>query len=327
MSFMLVTHNVAEAVFLGRYIMVLGGRPATKKLWLGKSLFRRRLLPEQRRLLLSHPKRSRGAGRSGLPQRGGGAVMKILDILFRYVVAFFALLLLWQAGAWALGPYLLPAPLDVLDAWVQSLGDAVMQEHIRSSAFRVAAAMALAFLVAFPLGILLGYRRRIDRYVSPMVFLTYPLPKIVLLPVFLTLFGLGDLSKILIIALTTGYQILVVTRDGIRQLDARYLDAFRTLGGTAAQLVRHVLVPAALPSAMTALKVSSGTAVAVLFMAESFATQRGLGFLIMDAWGRGDQLEMFCGILSMSLLGLAVYEICHVAERVLCRWKRLENRR
>ena len=78
---------------------------------------------------------------------------------------------------------------------------------------------------------------------------------------------------------------------------------------------------------MTALKVGSGTAVAVLFMAESFATQKGLGFLIMDAWGRGDQLEMFCGILSMSLLGLTIYEICHVAERALCRWKRLENRR
>ena len=253
--------------------------------------------------------------------------MKILDILFRYVVAFLALLLLWQLGAWALGPYLLPAPAEVLRAWVTALRDSVMQEHVLSSAFRVTAAMVLAWMTAFPLGILLGYRRRIDRYVSPMVFLTYPLPKIVLLPVFLTLFGLGDLSKILIIALTTGYQILVVTRDGIRQLDARYLDAFRTLGGSPAQLVRHVLVPAALPSAMTALKVSSGTAVAVLFMAESFATQRGLGFLIMDAWGRGDQLEMFCGILSMSLLGLTIYEICHVAERLLCRWKRLENRR
>ncbi|WP_418765939.1 ABC transporter permease [Mailhella sp.] len=253
--------------------------------------------------------------------------MKPFDILFRYAVAFLALLLLWQIGAWILGPYLLPAPLETLDAWVQSLKEPVMRGHIQSSAFRVISAMALALIVAFPLGILLGYRRRIDRYVSPMVFLTYPLPKIVLLPVFLTLFGLGDLSKILIIALTTGYQILVVTRDGIRQLDARYLDAFRTLGGTPAQLVRHVLVPAALPSAMTALKVSSGTAVAVLFMAESFATQSGLGFLIMDAWGRGDQLEMFCGILSMSLLGLAVYELCHIAERTLCRWKRLENRR
>ena len=253
--------------------------------------------------------------------------MKVLDILLRYIVAFLAILLLWQAGAWALGPYLLPAPLDVLHTWGQAMLGPDMPVHIKSSALRVVSAMALAFVTAFPLGILLGCRKRIDRYLSPMVFLTYPLPKIVLLPVFLTLFGLGDMPKILLIALTCGYQILVVTRDGIRRLDARYFEAFRTLGGTPAQLVRHVLVPAALPSAMTALKVSSGTAVAVLFMAESFATQKGLGFLIMDAWGRGDQLEMFCGILSMSLLGLAVYESCHIAEKIFCRWKKLEIRR
>ena len=253
--------------------------------------------------------------------------MKILSILFRYSAAFLALLFLWQIGAWALGPYLLPAPLDVLDAWTDALAEPFLWGHIQSSAFRVGSAMVLAWVVAFPLGLLLGYRRLIDRFISPMVFLTYPLPKIVLLPVFLTLFGLGDLSKILLIALTTGYQILVVTRDGIRHLDGRYLDSFRTLGGSHAQLVRHVLIPAALPDAMTALKVASGTAVAVLFMAESFATQSGLGFLIMDAWGRGDQIEMFCGILSMSLLGLMVYETCHITEKILCRWKKLETRR
>ena len=253
--------------------------------------------------------------------------MRALSILFRYSAAFLALLFLWQIGAWCLGPYLLPAPLDVLDAWTDALSEPFLWGHIQSSAFRVGSAMVLAWIVAFPLGLLLGYRRLIDRFVSPMVFLTYPLPKIVLLPVFLTLFGLGDLSKILLIALTTGYQILVVTRDGIRHLDGRYLDSFRTLGGSPAQLVRHVLIPAALPDAMTALKVASGTAVAVLFMAESFATQSGLGFLIMDAWGRGDQIEMFCGILSMSLLGLMVYETCHITEKALCRWKKLETRR
>lgn len=72
---------------------------------------------------------------------------------------------------------------------------------------------------------------------------------------------------------------------------------------------------------MTALKVASGTAVAVLFMAESFATRRGLGFLIMDAWGRGGQLEMFTGILAMSLLGMALYELCNVLETRSCRWR------
>ncbi len=252
---------------------------------------------------------------------------RILSILCRYALAFLALLLFWQLGAWALGPFLLPAPLDVLSTWAAALHGPELPGHILSSARRVVLAIVLAFATAFPLGLVLGYRRYLDRFVSPMVFLTYPLPKIVLLPVFLTLFGLGDLSKILLIALTTGYQILVVTRDSLRHLDARYLDSFRTLGGTPAQMVRHVLVPAALPDAMTSLKVASGTAVAVLFMAESFATRSGLGFLIMDAWGRGDQLEMFSGILSMSLLGLAVYETCHILEKVLCRWKSLEARR
>lgn len=253
--------------------------------------------------------------------------MKILSIFARYLLAFLCLLLLWQVGTWCLGPFLLPAPLEVLDAWAEAMRGTELRGHMASSAFRVASAILLAWITAFPLGLLLGYRRLLDRFVSPMVFLTYPLPKIVLLPVFLTLFGLGDLSKILLIAITTGYQILVVTRDSLRHLDARYLLSFRSLDGSPVQLVRHVLIPAALPDAITSLKVASGTAVAVLFMAESFATRSGLGFLIMDAWGRGDQLEMFSGILSMSLLGLITYETCHVAEKILCRWKKLETQR
>jgi NitT/TauT family transport system permease protein len=253
--------------------------------------------------------------------------MKSLDILCRYGVAFLTLLVIWQFGAWLLGPFLLPAPTDVLPIWLHGFFQPDIWIHIQKSTFRVVLALILAWVVSFPLGIFLGYRRCFDRYLSPIIFLTYPLPKIVLLPVFLTLFGLGDLSKILLIALTAGYQILVVTRDSIRHLDARYRYAFRTLSESSLQLVRHVLVPSALPDALTALKVASGTSVAVLFMAESFATQHGLGFFIMDAWGRGDQIEMFCGILSMSLLGILVYECCHIAEKVLCRWKKLENRR
>ena len=80
-------------------------------------------------------------------------------------------------------------------------------------------------------------------------------------------------------------------------------------------------VPAALPGLFTSLKVAVGTAVAVLFLAESFATRSGLGFRIMDAWGRGDAPEMFVGILGMSLLGLALYALCCLGERVFCPWR------
>ena len=96
--------------------------------------------------------------------------------------------------------------------------------------------------------------------------------------------------------------------------------AFRSMGGTTAEAVRHLYVPAALPALFTSLKVASGTAVAVLFLAESFATTSGLGYLIMDAWGMGDVLFMFNAILGMSLLGLVIYGVIGLLERVCCPW-------
>lgn len=244
-----------------------------------------------------------------------------MKIFKSYAFAILTLLLLWQLGAWMLGVHLLPAPLPVLVAFGKALMQGEFWRHAGASAFRVGSAMALAMLLAYPLGLLLGRVRHIDTYVAPLVFLTYPLPKIVLLPLFFILFGLGDLSRILLVALTTGYQILVVSRAAAMNVDRKYFDAFRTLGGNRRQMLRHVLIPATLPDAVTALKVAGGTAVAVLFMAESFATRSGLGFLIMDAWGRGDMDEMFVGILGMSVLGIVVYEGGNTLEKLCCRWK------
>ena len=247
--------------------------------------------------------------------------------LFRYLMALAALLAFWQIGSVTLGEFLLPRPLEVLAYFGDALTTGAFWQHAGASAWRVVSAMSLAWIVAFPLGLILGHVRAVDNTLSPLVFLTYPLPKIVLLPLFLTLFGLGDLPRVLLIALTTGYQILVVTRASAQGLDRKFLDSFRSLGGSPVRTLRHILIPAALPDAMTALKVASGTAVAVLFMAESFATRKGLGFLIMDAWGRGDQLEMFTGILAMSLLGVALYELCNALEKRCCRWRSFQMQR
>ncbi|MFR6518622.1 MAG: ABC transporter permease [Bilophila wadsworthia] len=127
--------------------------------------------------------------------------------LFRYLLALAALLAIWQIGSLALGEFLLPRPLDVLAYFGEALTTGAFWQHAGASAWRVLSAMSLAWLVAFPLGLILGHVRSVDNTLSPMVFLTYPLPKIVLLPLFLTLFGLGDLPRVLLIALTTGYDL------------------------------------------------------------------------------------------------------------------------
>ncbi|SHG22774.1 NitT/TauT family transport system permease protein [Desulfacinum infernum DSM 9756] len=245
----------------------------------------------------------------------------------RYVAALAAIVLIW----WILsalfgGGNILPDPVQAFSAFGASLGTPMFWNHLAASSGRVLLSMALAWAAAFPLGIVMGSSRKVDAWLAPFVFVTYPVPKIVLLPVVLLLFGLGNLSKVLLISLILGYQVLVAVRDGVANLNPRYLDSVRSLGAGRLDLFREVLVPAALPHGFTALRLGTGTSVAVLFFVESFATTRGLGYLIMDAWGRLDYRDMFVGILGMSLLGAALFEAVNGLEHVLCRWRRARIR-
>jgi len=243
----------------------------------------------------------------------------------RYGLAVLLFLGLWKLVSLGLDAVVLPPPETALAAFSRAVKTPAFWSHFGISAFRIVSAMALGWLIAFPLGILMGYNPRVDALLGPMVFLTYPVPKIVLLPIFLLLFGLGDVTKILMIGLITGYQILVATRDGVHRLDKKYLDAFATIGGSWPQAVRHVLIPAALPHGFTALRIGTGAGIAVLFFVESFATHQGLGFLIMDSWGRFDYEGMFTGIIGMSLLGVLLYEVFNYMEKKICEWKVVQS--
>jgi NitT/TauT family transport system permease protein len=237
---------------------------------------------------------------------------------------------LWQGLAWWLGPRILPGPGPVLRALAWSLADPGFLLDILSSLGRSSAGIALGLAAAYPLGLLLGASPGLDRLASPIVSLTYPVPKVLLLPALLIALGLGEAPKVALVALTVGYQVLVVTRDSALGLDPRYRESFLCVwpggpggaGGArfALSYARHVLVPWTLPAAMTSLRLASGTAVAVLFMAESFATGRGLGHAIMDSWGNMDLPRMFAGIVAMGALGGLFFWLSGLLERALCPW-------
>ncbi|MDI6900587.1 MAG: ABC transporter permease [Anaerosomatales bacterium] len=190
------------------------------------------------------------------------------------------------------------------------------------SAWRVVASMAISVALAAPLGLLVGRSPRLDAVVAPMIFLTYPVPKIVFLPVLLVLLGIGGAPKIALIALIVFFQILVTARDAARQIPAASVLSVRSLGATRSQVFRHVVVPAALPDIFTALRISTGTAIAVLFFSESIAGTSGVGYYIIDAWSRIAYSEMFAGIITMALLGVVLYELLEMAEARVCAWTR-----
>ncbi len=216
-------------------------------------------------------------------------------------------LLLWQALAWGVNRPILPSPLQVLPILAVAL-PGELGLHFLASAGRVLAAMGLAVATAVPVGLGLGQVRRLDRIFGPLVAVVYPIPKIVFLPVIYVLMGVSDFSKIFLIALIIFFQILVVVRDEAANLSPELILSVRSLGAGRRALFRFVYLPASLPVVLTALRVSSGTAIAVLFIAEQSLTTRGLGYYILvETYQVLRYPEMYAGIMAMSLLGLTLY--------------------
>jgi NitT/TauT family transport system permease protein len=238
-----------------------------------------------------------------------------------YVLAFLAIILLWHLAAVAVNVSMLPTPGKALSAiWRLMHGE--LTDHLLISTCRVVASTVISVALGVPLGLWMGYSDRVDRVLAPVVYLTYPIPKIVFLPLILLFLGLGDASKIFLITLIVFFQIHVTSRDAARKVSREIIDSLRSLGGSESQIYRYVLLPACLPDVLTALRLSMGTAIAVLFFAESFATTQGLGYFIMDAWSRSAPDEMFAGILLMGLLGVVLFLAADILEHVLCRWQK-----
>lgn len=238
-----------------------------------------------------------------------------------YVATVVLIFIAWYLLSLVGGALLLPNPWDVFVAGVHDLGTSSFWQHVESSAFRILAGLFIAFILAVPLGLFLGSNARFDRLFSPLIYLGYPVPKVVLMPIVFVLFGLGETSKITLITLIIFFQLLITTRDAARTIETEVIYSLRSLGGGRLDFYRHVVWPVSLPGIFTSLRIVTGTAVAVLFFVESIGTNKGLGFYIIDAWGRADYATMFVGIIALSVIGIVLYEAFDLLERRLCKWK------
>lgn len=240
------------------------------------------------------------------------------------IVAALVLLLIWEGGSLLFSNNLLPSPAASFQAFFRLSGQE-LGNHFIVSFNRVSVSILLGLVLGVPLGLYLGRQPSADRWAAPLIYLTYPIPKIVFLPVILLVLGIGDVSKIFLITIIVFYQIMVTARDSARSVAPQHVVSLQSLGANTWQIYRHVVIPACLPDVLTSLRISMGTAVSVLFFAESFATTEGLGYFIMDAWSRAASEEMFAGIIAMALLGLIMFLAVDLAEFYLCRWRRLQG--
>ncbi len=237
------------------------------------------------------------------------------------LLAAVALGIVWQIAAWALHRSILPPPLQVLSVFATEILGELGLDFLASLA-RVVASMALAVLTAVPAGLALGQSPALNRVFSPVIYILYPIPKVVLVPVILLFLGISDVAKVVIIFMILFFQILVLVRDQAAAIRPELVASVRSLGAGRRALFRFVYYPASLPAILTALRQSIGTAVAVLYVAELFATQHGLGYYIyLHGSTLFDYPRMYAGVMAMSLLGLGLYFGVDWLQRRLCPWQ------
>ena len=235
--------------------------------------------------------------------------------------ALAVLLLFWYLASVLLAKPFLPYPHQVFFSTLKQLAFGSLPKHFGISLFRIGCALVSAAVPASILGLLSGRSRRSDAMLTPFAYILYPIPKVALLPVIMLFLGLGNLSKIFLIALIIFFQLYFVVRDASFGIDERYVDSVRSLGASRAAILFHVIIPATLPSFFTALRVSTGTSTAVLFLAETFASTTGLGWYIMDSWARMNYLEMYGGMVALSMLATLFFILFSFLEKQVCRWK------
>ena len=220
-----------------------------------------------------------------------------------------------------LGSNILPDPFLVFLRGFKEIAKASFWVHVEVSLLRMLAGLFFAFILAVPAGLVLGSNPKLDRLFAPLIYLGYPIPKIVLMPIIFVLFGIGDTGKIVLLTMIIFFQLLITTRDSARKISNEIVYSLNSLGATRLDFYVHVVWPISLPGIITSLRIGTGTAVAVLFFVESIATNKGLGFYIIDSWGRADYATMFVGIISLSIIGIILYEFFDLLERKLCKWK------
>ena len=232
-----------------------------------------------------------------------------------------AVLVLWQLLSLRGLPDYVLSPLEILKHFWAALGTRELYVDAGASLLRALPGFVIGSALGVALGLAAGIARSFDEMLSPLVFLTYPVPKIVMLPVFMLWFGIGDLSKVLIIALACFYPAFINAYYGARATRRILVWSARNMGASEAEIFRRVVLPGALPQIFAGLRVALALSFIVMFAAEMINARSGLGHLIREAENSLRFDLMYVSLLTIAILGYAGDRLLRFLRRYFMPWE------
>jgi NitT/TauT family transport system permease protein len=236
-----------------------------------------------------------------------------------FLLGFLSINLIWILAYVLTDTTVVPNPVLVY----KNFGNIVTNHiiiHILYSLRRIGIGLALSLVVGIPIGILMAYSKKANKVLYPLVYFSYPIPKTALLPIAMLVWGMHDGSKIAIMFLVIVFQVIVSVRDSIQNIDPTMYQVILSTGANRWQIIHHVTLPAILPQLLTSVRVSLGAAVSILFFVEGYGTKFGMGYYILDAWSRINYVDMYIGIIVISIIGFLLFASIDYFSYKLCKW-------
>jgi ABC-type nitrate/sulfonate/bicarbonate transport system permease component len=233
------------------------------------------------------------------------------------------LLLLWEIAARAgfIDVRYFPAPSTIFDTLVNMVESGALWTHTWASLKRLFWGFVVGGLPALVLGILMGLYRPLRAIFDPLIAATYPIPKSALLPLILLIFGLGEASKVAMVAIGVFFPIVINAVTGVREINKIYLDVGKNFQASRWQVFYTIALPGALPFIMTGVKLGVGMGLILIALAEMVGAKSGLGFMIWNAWEILAVEAMYVGLLMIALIGFVFTLVLNEIERTVCPWK------
>jgi NitT/TauT family transport system permease protein len=231
-------------------------------------------------------------------------------------------LLLWElcGRLGLLNPLFFPVPSLIAAAFLTMVWDGEIQSHLSITLMRVFAGFLIGTIPGIFIGLLMGASEKTRLLLDPIVAATYPIPKLAIFPLLMIIFGIGEFSKIMAIAIGCFFLVLINSMAGVRNINKVYFEVAKNYGANKRQLFRRIILPASLPMVFAGIRLALGTSLIVVVGVEFVSANYGIGALIWNAWETFEIEKLYVGILLCAVLGILFTVALRRAEVWLTPW-------
>jgi len=251
----------------------------------------------------------------------------ILFVL-RHVTPIFVMLMLWEilARTSIIDARFFPAPSSILYYLFMVSPDEGIVTDIFATLYRIFWGYLLGCTLGLLVGVMMGLSHRLKWMIYPLVVVTYPIPKIAILPLIMLIFGLGDLSKIVVVMIGSFFLVLLNTLHGVESMPRIFHDVANIYNVGRKNFIFKIVLPAALPSIFTGLKLAIGYSLVIVVAAEFSGANEGVGYLIWQSWETFSIKSMYAGIFVLAMMGFVFTFGLEWLEKKMIPWRDKNNR-